>query len=212
MRILLADDHNLFRESLSYYLRKTLNAALEAVAVPEMFDIVILDFAMPGMNGLRGLDCMRKAAPNTPVVVLSGHITREEAVGALQRGVAGVISKEMQSSALINALHLILAGEIYVSASLIDCSATSPDGLRELEKAQRKELGHLTRREHEVIQLLSSGLSNREIAQKMEITEVTVRLHVLNAVKKMGARHRFDALRMAVEKGMGRLPDLKTPY
>src|SRR5260370_23472141 len=115
MRILLADDHNLFRESLSYYLRKTadkvsiaevatLNAALEAVGVPEMFDIVILDFAMPGMNELRGLDCMRNAAPNTPVVVLSGHITRQGAVGALQRGVAGVISKEMQSSALINAL------------------------------------------------------------------------------------------------------------
>jgi DNA-binding NarL/FixJ family response regulator len=210
--LLLADDHHLVREALSFYLRQTadgveveeaatLDEAL-ARAGEQQFDAVLLDIRMPGMNGLLGLEQMRERVPGVPVVIISGVIGRGEAMEALRRGAAGVISKELRGPALINALRLVLAGETFVPSTLVDDPAgtdSAPLG----DGAQRAALGNLTRRELEAIRLLAEGLSNRDIAAAMRLAEVTVKLHLHNAFQKMGARSRADAVRIALKKGVG---------
>jgi DNA-binding NarL/FixJ family response regulator len=214
LRLLLADDHHLVREALSYYLRQTadevaveeaatLDEAVQKVKASPGFDAVILDLRMPGMNGLAGLDAMRACLPDVPIVILSGNITRQEILEAKHRGAAGVIPKELRGPALISALRLVLAGETYFPASLIDAPAGGEElDRRAVEKAERAALGNLTRRELEVVKLLSGGLSNREIAGRLDLAEVTVKLHLHNAFQKMGARSRADAVRIALQKGI----------
>jgi DNA-binding NarL/FixJ family response regulator len=212
VRLLLADDHHLVREALAYYLRQTadnveieeaatLDEALRLVDAGGAFDAIILDLRMPGMTGFLGLDEMRGRASGVPVVILSGVIGRAEAVEALKRGAAGVISKELRGPALINALRLVLAGETFVPSSLVD-EPPAAEVMAEGEGAQRIALGNLTRREFEAVRLLANGLSNRDIAAAMGLAEVTVKLHLHNAFQKMGARSRADAVRIALQKGI----------
>jgi two-component system, NarL family, nitrate/nitrite response regulator NarL len=212
VRLLLADDHHLVREALSYYLRRTTDGleVEEAATLDEAlcradngrpFDAVILDLRMPGMNGLLGLDQMLQRLPGVPVVILSGVIGRAEAMDALKRGAAGVISKELRGPALINALRLVLAGETFVPSTLVD-EPPAAEAALEGESAQRAALGNLTRRELEAVRLLADGLSNRDIAAAMTLAEVTVKLHLHNAFQKMGARSRADAVRIALRKGI----------
>jgi two-component system nitrate/nitrite response regulator NarL len=212
VRLLLADDHHLVREALSYYLRQTsedvhveeastLDEALEKITPETSFDAVILDLKMPGMNGLVGLELMRERLPGVPVVILSGNIGRSDAMEALRRGAAGVISKELRGPALINALRLVLAGETFVPTTLVD-EPSPAEILPQGDIAQRAALGNLTRRELEAIRLLAEGRSNREIAAAMGLAEVTVKLHLHNAFQKMGARSRADAVRIALQRGV----------
>jgi two-component system, NarL family, nitrate/nitrite response regulator NarL len=207
LRLLLADDHHLVREALSYYLRQTAAevAVEEAASLPEAlqkvrqsetpFDAVILDLHMPGMNGLNGLEVMRAEVPGIPVIILSGNISPRETADAVRRGASGVIPKELRGPALINALRLVLAGETYLPATLIDAPS--------VDETERETLGNLTRRELEVVKLLACGHSNREIAGRLSLAEVTVKLHLHNAFQKMGARSRADAVRIALQKGIG---------
>jgi DNA-binding NarL/FixJ family response regulator len=109
----------------------------------------------------------------------------------------------LRGPALISALRLVLAGETYFPATLIEAPSGADEAdRRTAEKAERAALGNLTRRELEVVKLLSSGLSNREIAGRLELAEVTVKLHLHNAFQKMGARSRADAVRIALQKGI----------
>jgi two-component system nitrate/nitrite response regulator NarL len=213
MRLLLADDHHLVREALSFYLRQTavdvtvieaasLGEALER-AEDDQLDAVILDLRMPGMNGLAGLGAMQAKVRGVPVVILSGNIGRQEAMEALKRGAAGVISKELRGPALINALKLVLAGETYIPPTLVDEPVGGFAGAPLASQLnERAALGNLTRREFEAVKLLAGGLSNREIAKVMTLAEVTVKLHLHNAFQKMGARSRADAVRIALQKGV----------
>lgn len=215
MKLLLADDHHLVREALSHYLRQaagdvtvieaaTFDEALQKASVNEVLDAVILDLRMPGMNGLGGLDAMRAKLPRTPVIIMSGNISRDEASAAMERGAAGIIPKDLRGAALINALRLVLAGETYVPASLFGRGSDS-DGARSVEEASRQALGNLTRRELEVVKLLTGGLSNKEIANRLNLAENTIKMHLQNAFRKMGARSRADAVRIALSKNINDL-------
>jgi DNA-binding NarL/FixJ family response regulator len=144
---------------------------------------------------------MRERLPGVPVVILSGVIGRSEAMEALRRGAAGVISKDLRGPALINALRLVLAGETFVPSTFVDEPAEG-EGAPEDASALRAALGNLTRRELEAVRLLADGLSNRDIAAAMALAEVTVKLHLHNAFQKMGARSRADAVRIALRKGV----------
>src|ERR1700738_4662783 len=120
MRLVIADDHNLFREALCYYLRQSalapeiveasgLDEALDrAAAMPP--DALLLDFVMPGTNGTRGIDVAKQRYPAVPIVILSGNMTRNEMAEAISRGAAGVISKDLTGRALVDALERILSG------------------------------------------------------------------------------------------------------
>jgi two-component system nitrate/nitrite response regulator NarL len=207
MLLVIADDHNLFREALCYYLRQSslapeiieagsLGEALDRAATTKP-DALLLDFVMPGMDGAQGIDVARQRHPDIPVVILSGNMTREQMTEAVRRGAAGVISKDLTGRALVEALERILSGESVVAPSAW-VEPLSPQG----EHGEGWKHFNLTPREIEVVRLLARGMSNKAIAHSLGIADITGRLHLRNAFRKMGAGNRADAVRIAMRSGL----------
>jgi two-component system nitrate/nitrite response regulator NarL len=207
MLLVIADDHNLFREALCYYLQQSslapeiieagsLGEALDRAAATQP-DALLLDFVMPGMDGAQGIDVARQRYPDIPVVILSGNMTREQMTEAVRRGAAGVISKDLTGKALVEALKRILSGESVV-APMAWVEPLSPLG----EHGEGWKRFNLTPREIEVVRLLARGMSNKAIADRLGIADITGRLHLRNAFRKMGAGNRADAVRIAMRSGL----------
>ena len=205
MRILLADDHHLVREAIASYLTRAAPdiSCVEASDVQQVrerldddsdFDLVILDYRMPGMNGLSGFDEIKQRLPTTAIAILSGAMDPDEAERALERGAAGVIMKNLRGTALLTALRLMAEGETYVPRAVVKALPG--------RHTARQSFDNLTPRELDCIEQLVRGSPNREIAERLAIAEVTVKLHLNSAFKKMGARNRSDAVRIAMLQGM----------
>ncbi|EPX80526.1 LuxR C-terminal-related transcriptional regulator [Salipiger mucosus] len=205
MRILIADDHDLLRDTLVMFMETegsldpvavgTLDAAEEAVRTdPEGFDLVLLDFSMPGMNGLSGLDTVRALPGRHRVAIISGTANREVAEQALEAGAAGFLPKTLSAKSLVNAIRFMAMGEQYAPLDFMRASA---------EPAEVHPLaGKLSQRELEVLQGLTQGKSNKEIARDLDIREPTVKLHVKTLYRKIGASNRTQAAMIAKEQGL----------
>jgi two-component system, NarL family, nitrate/nitrite response regulator NarL len=203
MRVLLADDQELVRDTIAAFLRlepgievdvaADLDSALVAAQRGQAHDVILLDYMMPGMNGLVGLAGMRAARPGTPVAILSGAASRAVAEQALAEGAAGFLPKTMSTRTLVAALRFMAAGEVYAPMSM----------LVEREK-QSAHLGgaQLTPRETEVLRFLCRGMANKEISRELDLQEVTVKLHVKTLYRKIGARNRTHAAMLAKEAGL----------
>lgn len=203
MKILIADDQELVRDAIAAFLRmepdftvdavEDLPAAVAAVQQGGGYDLVLLDYMMPGMNGLAGLAEMRSLQKGRPVAILSGTAPRSVAEQALEQGAAGFLPKTMSTKSLIAAARFMVAGEIY---SPFAKSAERDNRPTTLSGAQ------LTPREREVLDLLCRGLANKEIARELALQESTVKLHVKILYRKIGARNRTHAALIAREAGL----------
>ena len=205
MRLVLADDHSLFREALCHYLREhftdieiaeagTLEDGLRAVESGTP-NALLLDFVMPGMNGIDGIVRAKRRCPGVPIVVLSGNISQEDAQEAVRKGARGVLSKDLSGEALINALDRILAGEKVVTSSAWMGTQTGSE--TEQRTPPWSSYG-LTPRETEALKLLVDGMTDKAIARELGIAAITVRLHLHNVFRKLGARNRVDAVGIAL--------------
>ena len=198
-RILLADDHDLVRETLAVYLRREggfevdvaggFAAALAAVRRGGDHDLVLLDFRMPGMEALAGLAKMQAAA-RCPVAILSGTAPPEMARRALRAGAAGFLPKTLDPRALIAAVQQILGGEVYTPYDFLNSDTGSEADVS------------LTARERDVLTGVSDGKSNKEIARDLSIQEVTVKLHLKTLSRKLGARNRTHAAMLGRDMGL----------
>lgn len=206
MRVVLADDHELVRSGLRFYLERlapevaiveasTLEEALTA-AKGAPTDLIILDLTMPGMNGTAGLEQMRARHPGVPLVVLSGRTGREDIMGALNRGANGYLPKTLNGKAMLAALRLVLSGETFVPSILMEERSRSGSSGR---PGAAPGMDALTERERDVLDFLCQGKSNKEIARDLAIREVTVKVHVGNIMRKLGASNRTQAVRLALD-------------
>ncbi|MFW5654531.1 MAG: response regulator transcription factor [Roseicyclus sp.] len=199
MRILLADDHDLVRETMAAFLMAggeaevdtagSLDEALDLVAGRGAYDLVLLDYNMPGMHGLDGLGRMRAAVRDKPVAILSGTTTRALAEEAIAAGAAGFVPKTLASRSMISATRFMAAGEVYAP---FDFMQRKPDTASEL----------LTSRELDVLQGICRGQSNKEIALDHDLHEATVKLHVKTLSRKLGARNRTHAAMIARDRNL----------
>lgn len=212
MKILLADDHDLVRETLRFFLEKidsevsvtearTFAEALEAAEHMAPLDLVILDLKMPGMNRFAGLKMMRQRFPNVPTVIISGFVGRDDVMEAIQSGAAGVIPKTLGSKAMLGALRLVLAGETYVPSMVTREGAEASDDEAPSTASNEGPIQDLTEREREVLKLLVAGMTNKEIGKRLGIQEVTVKLHLRGIFRKFQVTNRTQALRIAIQSG-----------
>ena len=203
MKILIADDQELVREAIAAFLRMepdfTVDAtsdfpsAVEAVKRNGTYDLVLLDYMMPGMNGLSGLAAMKKLQEGKPVAILSGTAPRAVAEQALGEGAAGFLPKTMSTRSLIAAARFMAAGEVYAPLAM----------MTEREDVSTTVAGvQLTSRELEVLKLLCRGLANKEIARELDLQEPTIKLHVKTLYRKIGAKNRTHAAMIAKESGL----------
>ena len=207
MNILLIDDHAMVCEALKYYLREldssvvvtTAGSLDEAFARPSEdidYDLIVLDFKLPGVRGFAGYEAVAAWYPDVPVVILSGLIQQNDAFSLIEAGAAGVIPKRLGADAMIHALKLILSGEKYLPVTLGDSTGSARPAPR-IEAGEGP--GELTARQREVLALLKQGLPNKQIAARMGIQEVTVKLHLSKVFRKLGATNRTEAVRIAME-------------
>lgn len=196
-RILIADDHDLVRETLACYLAKSadldvsqsrdLDGALEQIGSHGSFDLVLLDLTMPGMTMPNGLiRCLDANRPG-PVALLTGTSSEEIEHRAIMDGAADYLPKTLTPDALVARVKRILAGEV-----------ARPSDLKHADTdVEVQGTPVLTRREKDVLQGICAGRSNREIAEELDVQEVTVKLHVKTLSRKLGARNRTHAALIA---------------
>ena len=199
--ILIADDHFLVRDTIAAYLDtvdgfKVFTAHDLASALEEMnglisIDLLILDYNMPGMSGLQGLDRAIKLYPACKVALMSGVANRDVANEAMKRNAQGFIPKSLTANSFINAIRFILSGEKYFP---FDYMTSSP------KKGNDDHFANISTREMQTLEQLCIGLSNKEIARNLDIKEVTVKLHVKNLFSKLGVSNRTQAALLAKER------------
>jgi len=211
MRILLADDHPLFREGVKPVLMKlaaevTLfeakdyTAAFELAQRQDDLDLALLDLYMPGMAGADGVKRFRALFPHIPLVVLSAVEERDQIERLLACGALGFIGKDSSSEVILSALNLVLAGGVYVPPSL---SPGAPDGAARLIELADGRQKSLSRRQIEVLRELAKGQNNRQIAQNLKVTEGTVKIHLAAVFRILDVSSRTEALLLAQKMGLG---------
>lgn len=201
MRVLIADDHDLVRETLSAYLENVGGAEVAlASSLPETlkvgaeqgpFDLLLLDYNMPGMMGLEGLEKALEAKIAKGVAILSGNAPANLAQDAVDKGAVGFLPKTMTAQSLVHAVRFMIEGEVFVPVTHM-----SGDNKHSALAKQ------LSRRESEVLKGLCRGLANKEIARELDLQEVTIKLHVRTLCKKLEAKNRTHAAMIAKEAGL----------
>jgi two-component system nitrate/nitrite response regulator NarL len=206
--LLLIDDHPMLRNGLKQLiaLDERLEVVAEAgngiegVALAQQHDpdLILLDLNMPGLNGLDTLSRLREISLSGRVVVFSVSDDEEDVVTALKRGADGYLLKDMEPEALLKALHQAAAGQTVLSETLTPILVAR---LREDRPAPARDINQLTRRERDILQLISAGMTNKAIARKLGISESTVKVHVKYLLKKMNLKSRLEAAVWALQSG-----------
>jgi len=212
-KVLLIDDHTLFRAGLEDLLRRRGIEVVAAVgsgdqgiqSVAELGpDIVLLDMRMPQMDRLAILRLLRKKHPGLKVVMLTTSSNESDLIEALRSGARGYLLKDIEPDELVVSLREILAGKTVVAPELAPVLARfvqGDEGELEGDKAANP-FSELTPREYEILTLLAEGQSNKVIARNLGISDGTVKLHVKAILRKLNVSSRITAAVMAVEHGV----------
>jgi len=212
MRVLLIDDHTLFRLGLKNLLERSgIEVAAAAstghegleIAQQSKPDVILLDMRMPDMDGLAVLQRLRESGITAPIAMLTTSSEERDLVESLRNGAQGYLLKDMDPEDLVAALRRIVDGETVVAPQLAGTLARALTGQSE-EVEEETPLSSLTPRELEIIEHLAEGQSNKVIARELGITDGTVKLHVKAILRKLNVRSRVEAAVIAVEQGLGR--------
>jgi len=207
MRILIGDDHVLFREGLRRLLEQLKEGSdfVEASNFDEMldlcggegkYDLILTDLRMPGWPGFSGIQALREKQPEAKVVVVSASEAHHDVRDALEHGSAGYIPKSSSVKIMLSALDLIFSGGVYVPPTVLregTAADTGADSRAAMPPADPALEQLLTQRQREVLERLREGKSNKQIAHELGLSEGTVKIHMTAIFKSLGVRNRTQA-------------------
>lgn len=202
-KILVADDHPLFREAIintissafpgsTTYETEDIESTLELVKSNDEIDLILLDLNMPGMTGLNGLLDVRNECPTTPVVIVSAETEKLKILQTLSYGAVGFIAKSSSKQVIGEAIQSVFAGNVYLPPNIMRSQAVANQA-NECEISPEK-ISLLTRRELIVLKHLTKGEANKQIAYNLHISETTIKSHVSSILKKLGATNRVKVV------------------
>jgi len=207
VKIILVDDHTLFRDGIKSILDedKNIHVIEEAPDANILFeklqhqqpDMVITDISLPDMSGI---DIARKISgmyPDIKILILSMHNNEEFIISALKAGANGYLSKDIESAELIEAIHSVMNGKIYFNKEISQTIINNYRG--GLEDSTANKNNHLTDRETEVLKLVGEGFINKEIADKLCISIRTVDAHKSHIMQKLGLKSTVDLVKYAIK-------------
>ncbi len=208
-QILIADDHGVLRAGLRTLLNTEpgMEVVGEAADCEETLrlagklrpDVVLLDISMPGFGGIEAARRLKRALPDTRVLILTVHEDESILKEAMHVGAAGYIIKRAVESELINAIHAVGWGEMYIHPAMTPFLV---QGRSPASTSQETVVESLTRREMEILRLVAQGYSNRQVAEKMTVSVRTVESHRTNLMGKLALRGRVELVRYAMEHGL----------
>ena len=204
MRIVIADDHPLYLDAVRQQVGRafpdaevhvacSLDGVLDLLAAARA-DLVMLDFAMPGMDGVAGIRRVVEAADGTPVMVMSGVAYDTDVRACIEAGARGFVPKTLEGGLFVAAVTMVARGGSFVPAEVMALAplppspAIVPDAFSERERA--------------VLRMVAGGSSNKEIARAFELQEVTVKFYLTRIFQKMGVKNRSHAAALAVQSGL----------
>ena len=213
MKILLADDHTLFREAMLHPLRQLdanaeifqAGTATQALAIAQEksdLDLVLLDLSMPGMDGLTAVMTFRDRFPDLPLVVLSANEEHDDIQAVLEAGAMGFVPKSSSTQVMLGALRLVLSGGPYIPPMLLQRAqyAIEPPAKAPRTIPTADGMDDLTPRQFEVLEALAEGLSNKLIGRKLDLSEGTVKVHLAAIFRALDAKNRTDVVIKAQDR------------
>lgn len=210
MRVLVADDHSVFRTGLKHVLKSledevdiieaaSFGEAIDAISEGEPVDLILIDLLMPGMEPFEGLRAMTDRCTDVPLVVVSAVENRQDTLRAIDLGAMGYIPKTASGDEFLRLLRLVLDGEIVLPRMLMGRREPSSSSIPQSRGpvARSEQLDGLTKRQREVLALLAQGKPNIEIAKDLGVSEKTVRFYISAILKSLKVANRTQAALLA---------------
>jgi DNA-binding NarL/FixJ family response regulator len=213
MKILIAEDHALVREGLRTLLIgsklatlvEETNNGLEAVVKTRTFkpDLVILDYEMPGYNGIYATRNILAEFPNMPILMVSMFQTKEHVLDAFRAGVKGFLPKESKSEELLAAIESLRNGHTWFKTTVAEYIAEETFNRQSGEKYKAKDI--LTRRENELLRFFAEGMSSQEISVQLNISKRTVEVHKANIFRKLNLKNKIELIRYSIRNNLTKI-------
>lgn len=208
IKIALADDHTLFREGIRSLINSAKNIDVIGEfengedlikAIPELNpDIVITDISMPGISGIETTKIINEKYPNLPVIILSMHLDEDFVCNSVKAGAKGYLPKDIRKDELLEAINAVYNGENYFSKEVNETIMKSLIS-RTIEENKVDKEKALTKREIEVVRLVSEGFINKEIADQLNISIRTVDAHKSNVMQKLNIKSNVEIVKYAIK-------------
>jgi two-component system NarL family response regulator len=211
LRVLIVDDHALFRRGLQMVLRQEADIDVvgeaadghEAVEKAQelMPDVVLMDVRMPGQSGIKATEQIRDNIPHAKILMLTISDEEADLYDAIKAGASGYLLKEISIDEVADAVRSVWAGQSRISPSMASKLLTEFAAMsRRAEERQQLPAPRLTDREMEVLKLVAQGMNNRDIAKELFISENTVKNHIRNILEKLHLHSRMEAVVYAVRE------------
>jgi DNA-binding NarL/FixJ family response regulator len=210
--VLLVDDHTIFRQGLRRLLDEDarFKVVAEANDGREALDlvkahkpaVVLMDLTMPGLSGLEATRRLRKASPDTNVLILSVHADEEYVARAFESGAIGYVLKDVRASELFAAVESAADGRRYLSPAVSDMVVNEYLRLRKDRSESESPFQVLTEREREILRLLTEGKSSKGIAAELNVSPKTIETHRANIMRKLDIHNIADLVRYAISRGI----------